>query len=249
MTNSLQLNNSSPFVGLGTASWTATVTGLYTLTCQSFIPWQTSDQPSSVANPPSFGIQDITQVADSAGSLNSTYWVFYTAGNTKKYYVWYNINSAGVDPAVANATGIEVAGATNATANTLAGAARTAIAASTGISAYLTVSGSTSHIILNYVQYGTVTKAANGTASPGLTYTVTAAGSFGMQSGLTITLVNNAVNQVVVGNPSPTQPLMSASASMQVTAGNVISVVLASLAPVDQGLNAVKSIINLRQGN
>lgn len=249
MANSLQLNNSSPFVGLGTATWTATATGLYTVSCQSFIPWQTSDQPSSVANAPSLGIQDVTLAADSGGSLNSTFWTFFTAGNTNKYYVWYNINSAGVDPAVANATGIAVTGATNASANTLATATRAAIAAVSGIGSYLTVSGATSHVILNYTQIGTVTAAANGTASPGFSYSVTQAGSFGYVSGLTITLANNAVNAVAVGNPSPTQPLMSASAQMQVTSGNAITVVLASLATADQGLNAVKSIINLRQGN
>lgn len=245
--NSLQLNNSGPFVGLGTATYTTTATGLYTVSCQSFVPWQTSDQPASSTS--SLGIQDITQVADSAGSLNSTYWIFYTAGNTNGYYVWYNINSAGVDPAPANLTGIAVAGATNATANTLATAARAAITAAVATS-LLTVAGATSHIILNYTQIGTVTAAANSAgASPGLSYSVTAAGSFGMASGLTITLANNAVNAVVVGNPSPTQPLMGATAQMQVTSGNAITVVLASLAPVDQYPNAIKSIINLRQGN
>ncbi len=247
--NSLQLNNSCPFVDLGTATWTATATGLYTVSCESFLPWQTSDQPSSIANPPSLGIQDITVVLDVSGSLNSTYWVFYTPGNTTGYYVWYNINSSGVDPAPANLTGIQVTGATGVTANNNATATRAAIAAAVP-SSVLTVSGATSHVILNYKQIGTVTAAANSAgASPGFSYSVTAAGSFGMVSGLTITIANNAVNQVTVGNPSPTQPIMSASASMQVTAGNAITVVLASLAPVDQHPNSIKSIINLRQGN
>ncbi len=245
--NSLQLNTSGPFVGLGTATYTTTATGLYTVSCQSFIPWQTSDQPSSVANPPSLGIQNITCVADSSGSLNDKYWIFYSPGNTTAYYVWYNINSAGTDPAVANMTGIQVAAATDAADTVIATATRAAITAAVSTS-ILVVSGATTHVILNYAKIGTVTAAANSATSPGFSYSVTAAGSFGLISGLTITLANNAANAVVVGNPSPTQPLMSAQASMQVTSGNAITVVLASLAPVDQGLNVIKSIINLRQG-
>ncbi len=51
---------------------------------------------------------------DVAGSLNNTYWEM--SSPTVDYYIWYNVNSAGTDPAVIGKTGIEVDIATGATA-------------------------------------------------------------------------------------------------------------------------------------
>lgn len=62
----------------------------------------------------------VQTVADIAGSLNSKYFEFYSANNATHYYIWYNVNSAGVDPAIAGATGVMVALATGATATTVA---------------------------------------------------------------------------------------------------------------------------------
>ena len=79
-------------------------------------------------------VMGVDTVADSAGSLNNDYWVFYTNASTA-FYVWYNVNAAGSDPAPSppagvSYTGIEVALATNDTANTVASATETAIEAS-----------------------------------------------------------------------------------------------------------------------
>jgi len=52
-------------------------------------------------------VEKITCVADVASSLNSKYFVFYTTGGTKNY-AWFDVNSAGVDPAVSGGTGYEV---------------------------------------------------------------------------------------------------------------------------------------------
>ena len=71
--------------------------------------------------------QTVALVADFGGSLNSTYFLLNSANNTNKYYVWFNINSAGIDPLVAGRTAIPVAGATNANAATLGAAMATAI--------------------------------------------------------------------------------------------------------------------------
>lgn len=70
-------------------------------------------------------------VADSSGSLNNTWFVFYTT-STLAYYVWYNVNSAGSDPTPSPPSnviykGIEVAIATNETANDVATATKAAI--------------------------------------------------------------------------------------------------------------------------
>lgn len=71
-------------------------------------------------------VQTITTVADSSGSLNSRYFFLYAADGTKRY-VWLNVNSAGVDPAPAGFTEVEVALSTSATAAAVATALQTAI--------------------------------------------------------------------------------------------------------------------------
>lgn len=78
---------------------------------------------------------NVTFGADSGGSLNSKYFLFQDQGGANKYYLWLNINNAGVDPAPVGRIGIKVAGATGATAATLATAAIAACGATTGYSA------------------------------------------------------------------------------------------------------------------
>jgi hypothetical protein len=74
----------------------------------------------------------ITAVADVSGSLNNKYFLINGANGTN-WYIWFNINSAGVDPAIAGRTGVAVAAATNASANTLGGLIRTALASVTSV--------------------------------------------------------------------------------------------------------------------
>lgn len=78
--------------------------------------------------------EEITCVADSAGSLNNKYFVFYTTGGVK-HYIWLNINSAGTDPALSGATGHEVTAATGASATTIATAIADVATAVTGFDA------------------------------------------------------------------------------------------------------------------
>lgn len=84
---------------------------------------------------------NITAVADTAGSLNSTYFLIDGADGDD-WYVWYD-NGGGVDPAPANRTGIHVVYTTADTANTIATLTRSALSACTSIT---TIGGSTSHI-------------------------------------------------------------------------------------------------------
>jgi len=95
----------------------------------------------------SWGIKQkecISPVADVASSLNDTYFEFSSL--TVNYYVWYNVNSAGTDPALAGKTGIEVAIAENATVAVIIAASILAIetenaawagASSDGLSFYI----------------------------------------------------------------------------------------------------------------
>jgi hypothetical protein len=141
------LPRSSPWVPTNwtdIASATATISGPGTLLipvtniCHQWLRVVTT-QTAAV-------VQTVTAVADVAGSLNSKY--FLLNSSTTGYYVWLNINSAGVDPAVAGRTGIEVTAATGATAAQIATAMETAIDAvagvftSTPVGAVLTITNS-----------------------------------------------------------------------------------------------------------
>ncbi len=248
MTNALQLNASQTVSGLGNFDYTATATGLYTLRFKSFLPYLASGvavTSGSVNN-----IVNVTAAADTAGSKNSTWWKFYSAGDAYGYYVWYNINSAGVDPAPAGLTGIAVAGATGATAATLATATIAAIVASPAASYVTASAGASGHLILTNLQYGALTAAANGTASYGASFSVTQAGSNGTPdvSNLVANISNNSVVAATFAFPSPTQPILGGGAIMQVTSGNVIRLALTSNSNADNALNAVKTEINLFAG-
>ncbi len=243
--NSLSTVHSTPFCGLGTQTYNVTTTGLYTMAVSITLPWLSPDQPAAVANLPAKEVQTITVTGDTSGSLNSTFWTFYTPGNIAGYYVWYNINSAGVDPAPAGLTGIAVAGATGASATTLGGATRTAIAAATS---GVVVSGTTSGVILTGATPGACTAAADGTAATSFTFAVGTTGTYGYASGLNVIGYKNSTSILARNQPSPSQPSLSGSTTVQATAGDTLTVVLASLATADNARNAVKGIINIYLG-
>jgi hypothetical protein len=249
MTNALQLNQSTVVGGLGTQSFTVVTAGLYTLQFKSFIPYLASGGPAVTANPVQ-NVDNIATVADVAGSLNSTFWKWNSTGNLQGFYVWYNINSAGVDPAPAGLTGIQVTGATGATANTLAASTRTAIAANAAAASYVNVTGATNNIILTQINSGALTTASDGTAATGFTFTNPTVGTYGTPavSGLDVVLKQGSTVLARYGFPSPTQPIMGGSVVINASASDVLSVVLSSLSSADNALNAVKTIVNLYQG-
>lgn len=254
MANSLQIDTNNVVAGLGTFSYT--------------IPGIDGVEEST----------DITTVADVAGSLNSTFFNVYSALNAVAYYVWYNINSAGVDPAIVGKTGVMVAAATGATANTIATATRAAL---TAIPAFV-ITGATNHVIITNADSGATTNATDGTAATGFSISITAqgvtanpanvflsvnvqstlpytSGSYNysqdtqpVDSALAIAIQLNGVNQVSTGgataNPTPSQPSLGAGCRLQCEAGDVVSVVLSSAAAIDNQPNSIKSSINLYLG-
>lgn len=52
--------------------------------------------------------REITFVGDSGGSLNNGYFTLYSEYNESGYYVWYNVDGLGVDPAIPGLIGLEV---------------------------------------------------------------------------------------------------------------------------------------------
>ena len=249
--NSLQFNTSTVVGGLGTQTYnvTAATAGLLTVSFKTFIPYLAIGGQPVTSNPVA-EIQTVTTVADSSGSLNSTYFTAYSADNYQGFYVWYNINSAGVDPAPAGLTGIQVTGATGATANTLATATRAAILANTAAAGLFSVGGATNAVILTNKNTGQATAAADGTAPTGFTFAVGTAGTFGVPatSGVVVTISQGSTVLGRWGFPSPTQPIIGGSVVIQGATNDVITVVLSSLSTADAGLNAVKSIINVFGG-
>jgi len=72
-------------------------------------------------------ISSVTCVADVAGSLNNKYFFLNAKGDVTKHYVWFNVNSLGVDPAIAGRTAVPITLATNASAATVAAAVQAAV--------------------------------------------------------------------------------------------------------------------------
>lgn len=139
------------------AIYTTTATGAQTVT--------------PIADTGSFQHQTVTTVADVAGSLNNTYLLLSAVDLVtkaqKNFYIWFNINSAGTDPALAGKTAIPITGATNVSANTLASSIRTALNALTND---FTATGSNAAVIITDVAFGPVTPAADGAVPTGFTF-------------------------------------------------------------------------------
>lgn len=115
----------------------------------------------------------VTAIADTAGSLNSKFFLLASAYDRRLYYVWYDVNSAGVDPAVAGRTGVKISVATNATAAQVATATASALDAladfvATPASAIVTVTNATG---------GPATDTVDGSAPTGFTFLTTTQGA------------------------------------------------------------------------
>lgn len=114
--------------------------------------------------------QTVTTIADSAGSLNSTYFLLSSVNTItkaqKNFYLWLD-DGAGVDPAIAGRTGIHVTYSDNDTANTIATNIRAAL---NGLTNDFAATGSNAAVIITDVAFGPVTAATDGAAPTGFTF-------------------------------------------------------------------------------
>ncbi len=124
----------------------------------------------------------VTCIADVAGSLNNDYFFINSASDARQYYVWYNVNAAGIDPAISGRLGIEVAVATGALDTAVASATNTALNDIIDFTA--TVLGATVTVI--NANNGNTTNASAQTS--GFTVTVTQAGDGEDQATLEVLL-------------------------------------------------------------
>ncbi len=139
-------------------------------------------------------VQTVDTVPDVTGSLNNTYFLLSDINppNAKKlWYMWFNVNNAGTDPAVSGRSGIEVHLATNATANAVATAMRSALNA---LSSDFVASGSTSHVIITSVNAGASDPAQDGAQATGFTFHNTTPGS--VNFGTLLTTIAVSITQI-----------------------------------------------------
>ena len=117
-------------------------------------------------------VATIVAVADAQGSLNSTYFLL----PKQNFYVWFNVDSSGTDPAatamtLTGKTGIEVAIVANATAEVVAAAINTALANNEDVTA--TVENAT--VTITCKEAGAIELKGN-SGTTGFTYNTTAIG-------------------------------------------------------------------------
>ena len=125
-------------------------------------------------------IQTITCVADVASSLNSKYFVFYDAAGAK-HYAWFDVNSAGTDPAVSGATGHEINLGVGDSASAVATAAAAVLTLATGFDC----TASSNVLTLTATVAGRAKPAHDGAAPTAFTFVVDVYGDVAADVGYT----------------------------------------------------------------
>lgn len=87
-------------------------------------------------------VTDITMIP-AASVPQSSYFELYSANDVTEYYVWYNLDAGGVDPAIGGKTGIEVAITTGQSAADVANATDTEITSAAAADFNTSVGGGT----------------------------------------------------------------------------------------------------------
>jgi hypothetical protein len=107
-------------------------------------------------------LQEITKATCISGNLITTgdYWLINAAANTTEYYVWYDVNGGGGDPALVGKTGIQVAINSSDTATQVATA--TALAINTVAGTNLTAVASTNKVTVTTTGFAETTDATEG---------------------------------------------------------------------------------------
>ena len=129
-------------------------------------------------------VTEVTTIAEAVSSLNDTY--FYISSPTDDYYVWFNMEGHGTDPAITLKTGVEIAISSGDTAQTIAGLVETALHAlpaftASTVEAVTTVTNANTGAVL------TVPSAQ----TSGFSITVTQLGSDGVAEVSEITTIDN----------------------------------------------------------
>lgn len=147
------------------------------------------------AAPTGFAISTTQQgISNVPSNLNNHYFLLSSAHNATNYYVWYNVASGGTDPALAGKTGIQVAIAAGASANAVASATVSPIAAANSGNDF-TVGVSTNTVTITDKVTGPATNIADGAVPTGFTF---ATPQTGLDAGAH--LLNNKYFYINAGN-------------------------------------------------
>lgn len=111
-------------------------------------------------------------VGDTAGSLNNKYFYLNSNLDTTEYYVWFDVDAGGTDPAIAGKTGLQVAISAGDSAATVASALQAVIDAEADFGA----SVATDTVTITAAAAGPVTDASDA-GTTGFTITVTTQGA------------------------------------------------------------------------
>jgi len=131
------------------------------------------DNAISQADTGTAAITDLTPVADVLSSLNDTYAYFSSAGTD--FYIWFNIDTGGTDPAIAGRTGIEIAVAEDASVAVITAEMTTVMDA---LASFGVVDGTTKVTVTNAAK-GAPRTGFSDPGSSGITANVTTAGADG----------------------------------------------------------------------
>lgn len=228
----------------GTADWFVSVAsaldnfGLRQIHDKKF----TFKSPRDTNNAFALGLPEISSVdtvADVAGSLNSTYFIFYDTADTA-YYVWYNVSGGGVNPSPTppggvTYTGIAVAITTGDSANTVASLTQTAINSSSAL-VNVGLAGGNQLTITND-EPGPVTDIADGAAPTGFTIAVDQQGTVGSAQGVVVSsaMVAGGSGIIGIGSSSTQNNAYTAATEANFTVAGTLGVGL-STAVSSQGV-------------
>jgi len=131
-------------------------------------------------------VTKVITVADSSSSLNNKYFLInavetdttkHVGYKTVQYYVWMNVGSAGSDPSVSGATGVEVTFSADANAAAVATAVSNKINELSGFSTAVSSSGGANKLItITNANVGAVTNASDA-GTTGFTITTSTEGT------------------------------------------------------------------------
>lgn len=110
-------------------------------------------------------VLEVETVADVNSSLNNTYFEIYSAYDRIGFYIWFNVNGAGTDPALTGLTGIEIPIMENDSAKIVAMAIKMYTSLNTEFSYLCSVShDNTNKLTFDRNQLGTVDNDSAGTS-------------------------------------------------------------------------------------
>lgn len=117
-------------------------------------------------------VTSITCPAGSASGLNSTWFRIHSTENLYRYYVWFNVDSGGTDPAPGGLTGVEVAVTSGDTSTQVA----TAVASALDGLSYFSASSDSAVVTCTNSTTGICKDATNQGSVPGLSISITTEG-------------------------------------------------------------------------